>query len=114
MIEGLSKTAKKVTIDEAQNTVQSNGGSFGNGFLKPTTLDLGLDKNVLSGRFSVSPVAPAVDTEGSRRRMIMHGYDSSRSFYVFCIGFVTFVLFKIDVECFSDQPLLVPGKAGRI
>jgi len=71
MTEGLSKTAKKVTIDEAQNTVQSNGGSFGNGFLKPTTLDLGLDKNVLSGRFSVSPVAPAVDTEGPAHKRVV-------------------------------------------
>ena len=67
LIEGCSKTAKKVTIDEGQNTVQSNGGSIANnGFLKPTSLDLDLEKNVLSGRFSVSPVNPGttVDTEG--------------------------------------------------
>ena len=67
LLEGWSKTAKKVTIDEGQNTVQSNGGSIANnGFLKPTSLDLDLEKNVLSGRFSVSPVNPgaAVDTEG--------------------------------------------------
>ena len=70
--EGLLKSAKKVTIDEAQNTVQSNG-SVANGFLKPTTLDLGPDQNVPNGRFSVSPVAPVLDGEGSRRQYVMHG-----------------------------------------
>ena len=61
--EGLSKTAKKVTIDEAQNTVQSNK-SLNNGLSKPSSMDLDPDPNELNGRFSVSPAPPLDDVEG--------------------------------------------------
>ena len=65
--DGLSKLAKKVTIDEAQNTVQSNGSgavaapAAPQPRLQPDTAN---DTTEHSGRFSVSPAPPLLD-EGS-------------------------------------------------
>ena len=65
--DGLSKLAKKVTIDEAQNTVQSNGSGAPAAPAAPQPrlqADIAADTTEHSGRFSVSPAPPLLD-EGS-------------------------------------------------
>ena len=66
--------SKKVTIDEAQNTITSGKSNKFVGLIKQSSFNISHDQDEQNGRFSVSPVPPKTD-EGSNKKhdIALHG-----------------------------------------
>ena len=65
--------SKKVTIDEAQNTITSAKSNKFVGLIKQSSFNISHDQDEKNGRFSVSPVPPKTD-EGRaiKKNLILH------------------------------------------